>query len=1408
MSTRAVVPIPTAAARTRPLTHAANALLQRKCDCGGSAGHEGECEDCKKKKLQRRTAGPAASSVAPPIVHDVLRSAGHPLDTQTRAFFEPRFGHDFSKVRVHTDAKADDSARAVNALAYTVGQDLVFGNGHFAPTTKSGQQLLAHELTHVVQQSEAGSHAIQPKLDVGPANDSLEREADHFAEAITRDRIAGDLPGDLPSSGVKTKVQRQSSGTTPGTASGTPATSPTSSTGRCTQQDIDDIKSQALTWLDDIYQQLLNYDADEMFAQPGSPPTADHLRIGGALQQAFNTTDLAYVQVIRRRFLHIKDMLNEAGRVRITCGGPGCTAGGSSFIAAYVAQPYALVLCDPGIASTRPISTFIHELGHAVLPHVGIRNTVTPGGGIRDRAYTSERVFRHLTPEETLDNAESYGLLASLLHSRVNKQVVAKQTDTTAGCKDPDVVLRAFARAEQWNRYTISTLSDYVRFLKNDPITNLPQENRAALLNVFPQLDTPGLVALFKGYQSLESSGFNNPWDLVCAKGSQCGADVVGFADTGRVSATSVSLSSIRTTHAVNLCPNWFSLSEDDKIRSIYALFLIGRPDWIVVNFKLADAYAYANLARAITRERAPAPTTKSAAEHEQQDKPTVPLHRKATGPTTPIAPPIVNEVLRAPGEPLDQATRSSMELAFANELAPLQTTIHAKGNGSVLHISSVSDSSEVAAQQIAGKVVGHGDVENASAFRTKRGVPGAPASLKDKSGNATGFNFGRVRIHTDSKAAESANAVSAKAYTVGADIVFGAGYYSPESAAGRHLIAHELAHVTQQSTSGARLARAELNLKKVDEELFWGKDLTQDQGEIGFGATRTAPDGDTSLPMEAFVYPRNVVDSAPTVRASPGSGNAADATAAGGSMAPAERTSGAKEPTKEAQPRRVSTERPKQSQWRLTSKGLLEPARRALILAGIHGDEQGPRDVVKQLQSELSAGSNPLARDFDTIVIPDANPGGFKNKSRLNQMGVDLNRNFPGLKGFPSLPPGSKPDPIQPEVKAIMKVVQTIHPDRILSLHAIEDPTQKKGGVYADPVEGDPSRQLACRMALRMRGGGDINVKGNKVDASICNTRYPETSAVSVTKEQSSLGAWASASKETGGEGIPVITHEVTSVKKPDRLPESGTGRSVATIMPGIREFLLDNEQAASEADSLLQGAVSDAFLTGESADPAKDQTLQAIISVVKARFDDMNVFYKRAWLPQQPKSDQKKLPKALPFSNEFRSFSRQAGITGGALGKEPLFKSIRTDDEIKEAILNVMKTISLPGFSRHAWGTEIDLDPAVRTAWEGTGNMVPLIPFLKTEAFNFGFYHPYSDKRLSDQLPHYENEPWHLSYWPLATALQQEYMKRITGAVLDNLIARTARALHGAIDEKRLKTILAGMQLTSFQGNVAPPK
>lgn len=180
-----------------------NGWLQRKCSCGGTPSMDGQCDECRKKELgvQRSAVDVAGPMFAPPIVHEVLKSFGQPLDAETLAYMEPRFGHsfsririnnvstpqskltvnqpndiyekeadqvadsvmrleegptrarhDFSHVRIHADFKAAESSRAVGALAYTVGSHIVFGAGQHAPHSAIGRRLIAHELAHIVQQ--------------------------------------------------------------------------------------------------------------------------------------------------------------------------------------------------------------------------------------------------------------------------------------------------------------------------------------------------------------------------------------------------------------------------------------------------------------------------------------------------------------------------------------------------------------------------------------------------------------------------------------------------------------------------------------------------------------------------------------------------------------------------------------------------------------------------------------------------------------------------------------------------------------------------------------------------------------------------------------------------------------------------------------------------------------------------------------------------------------------------------------------------------------------------------------------------------------------------------------------------------------------------------------------------------
>ena len=121
------------------------------------------------------TRMPEPQAIAPSEVHQTLNRPGHALEPPDRAFMESRFGHDFSKVRVHHDGPSAASATAVNALAYTVGPQVVFGPGRYRPQTADGRMLLAHELAHVVQQG--GGPVPSGPLPMNPPDGAGEREA-------------------------------------------------------------------------------------------------------------------------------------------------------------------------------------------------------------------------------------------------------------------------------------------------------------------------------------------------------------------------------------------------------------------------------------------------------------------------------------------------------------------------------------------------------------------------------------------------------------------------------------------------------------------------------------------------------------------------------------------------------------------------------------------------------------------------------------------------------------------------------------------------------------------------------------------------------------------------------------------------------------------------------------------------------------------------------------------------------------------------------------------------------------------------------------------------------------------------------------------------------------------------------
>ena len=156
--------------------------LQRKCaQCEEEKIQRQPMEDEKEEEQEGSLQAKEAPGRVPEVASDAqaeingLRGGGQPLPKSVRAFFEPRFDYDFSQVRVHTDERAAKSAQSVNALAYTVGHDVVFGAGRYAPSSTDGKRLLAHELTHTIQQNpalattslrkpEVGKHVLDPGL--------------------------------------------------------------------------------------------------------------------------------------------------------------------------------------------------------------------------------------------------------------------------------------------------------------------------------------------------------------------------------------------------------------------------------------------------------------------------------------------------------------------------------------------------------------------------------------------------------------------------------------------------------------------------------------------------------------------------------------------------------------------------------------------------------------------------------------------------------------------------------------------------------------------------------------------------------------------------------------------------------------------------------------------------------------------------------------------------------------------------------------------------------------------------------------------------------------------------------------------------------------------------------------------
>ncbi len=294
--------------------------------------------------------GPASSELdgpieAPPLVGEVVQSAGQPLEPAARAFMEPRFGHDFSRVRIHSDAHAATSARNVGALAYTVGSHVVFGSGHYAPHSGAGLRLLAHELAHVVQQT-----------------------------------------GAQPGSALQTAPVLQRQSPSPAAPASATATAP------CTPKQrraIREAGRELRKWIRVVLQRL-----DEFAVEPNAKQ-----RVAGLLQRHFGTRDVLHAENIRNRIEAVRDdlLLNDAYLRQGEC--PSDCRGDAHVMGKNLPVYYCSAFIEMDVPDRAAV--LLHEL-----LHVSIAARKMPG--TYDVAYHWQRLYGRLDPTQAMDNADSF----------------------------------------------------------------------------------------------------------------------------------------------------------------------------------------------------------------------------------------------------------------------------------------------------------------------------------------------------------------------------------------------------------------------------------------------------------------------------------------------------------------------------------------------------------------------------------------------------------------------------------------------------------------------------------------------------------------------------------------------------------------------------------------------------------------------------------------------------------------------------------------------------------------------------------------------------------------------------------------------------------------------------------------
>jgi outer membrane protein OmpA-like peptidoglycan-associated protein/Zn-dependent peptidase ImmA (M78 family) len=768
---------------------AGRGVLQRKCACGQHTSGE-KCSACskdepalKRSAIKHGSGRGTEQQQAPSIVHDVLRSPGQPLDAQAREFMESRFRQDFSGVRVHTDSRAARSARAVGAHAYTLGNDIVFGSGRYSPETRDGKSLLAHELTHVAQ-NRGSQISRSASISIGAEHDRYEAEADENARAIALGN--SDSVREVTSSSQPNRLSRATM-----TVGSTKVDINYSNLVKIPVTDFEkEIETRFASWT-------------------GSPATTIHAELT-ALSNAAKEWVMFALDLLVDNDLPALDKVTAVKRLIAYAPSAKHRALGSADDdfeneALSVSGWFEKALTS-GLTKPTSVRT----------AYVRQRLGTTVGGGSSCPSQRPEALDKAVLKSDLPVKLEAYLKTVQVIANPKNQPFSPLQKIGDAVQEKARKYFAPYADHSRGSGNTVVQQWQYSAHMTSSqsPAGTPGPELRKAYLDSRARI--VGEQGLFNTVHfDTRCDDDNNELDKIVTQ-MESQANIRALVDpilrqksytkqdipkeviiNPQVSAQTdeceARWKTIRT-----ICHELMHVLVHDDFRKADKGRLIMREGWPEV----LGHQLYQN----ITVDK----TMTSKMEEGLKSKPCASIPGSTIGYGD--AGKKANEIRVAIKDPSFRAAffLGQLELAAIQPKLSVGTSNdpleheadrvadHAmKSSGPLdshvahpnIHRHSRPASTELEAPASVGHVV------------SGPGRPLEPAVRRDME-TRLGHDFSRVRVHSDDAASRSARAINAEAYTMGHNIVFGPGRFAPSTQAGRHLLAHELAHVVQQSNS------------------------------------------------------------------------------------------------------------------------------------------------------------------------------------------------------------------------------------------------------------------------------------------------------------------------------------------------------------------------------------------------------------------------------------------------------------------------------------------------------------------------------------------------------------------------------------------------------------------------------